>query len=107
MLQESAVISQSTERVLTQINGYIQRYGLGYSQWICGTTDDWQSCLFGSHRISVDSHPYIVRQCVNSEAAWSTRQELINLGCRGVAEKPDDGSVYVYAYLKAAATRRV
>ncbi len=96
----------TAQRACSQIVVFIREHGGAYSQWYCGVAADWEDRLFNGHRLPDRSYRWwiVTDACIDNPAARLAEDAVHSLGCDGGPSRDDEGTVYVYAYLKGSFT---
>jgi hypothetical protein len=101
---EDRMEAQNAQTIVNEIGAHIQKQGGALSAWYAGITENVDERLFGAHNVPKKDHWYAYRRAVSASAARSAEKALLDWGCEGGTGGGHDDTVYVYAYLKAAAT---
>ena len=96
--------AQDAQTIVNEIGAHIQKQGGALSTWYAGITGDVNERLFGTHGVPRKGHWYAYRRAVSANAARSAEKALLDWGCDGGTGGGDNGTIYVYAYLKASVT---
>lgn len=97
-------MAETSQKAYNEILAHIQKQGGSFSSWYCGITENIKDRLFGDHNVPEKGHWYAYRQCINSYAARSVENTLLDHGCDGGSGGGDADADYVYAYLKTSVT---
>ncbi|HEV3192979.1 MAG TPA: hypothetical protein VGY54_20875 [Polyangiaceae bacterium] len=99
-----AVVTQSEQSIIGEINAHMQQAGLPNSSWYVGITSDIGERLFGYHKVPRQNHWYIYRQAANHIAARNIEAAYHRAGCKGSGGGGDHTAVLVYAYVITSTT---
>lgn len=94
-------MAKTANEIALEIKEYILSWRKPYENWYSGITSDPRKRLFDEHGVVEEGsgHGWILRQCLNSEAARQVEEYLIStLGTKGDVGGGDTSSNYVYAY---------
>lgn len=94
----------SAQAVVDEISSHVLKQGGPTSAWYAGITGDVEQRVFGDHQVPRKDYWRIHRKAISSEAARAAEKALLDWGCDGGGGGGNDDAVYVYAYLKSAAT---
>jgi len=98
--------SKTAQEIYNEITAHINKSPHSTSSWYAGITQDIEQRLFGAHNVSKDNSWWIHQKARTSTDARSVEEALLNWGCDGGSGGGDNDAVYVYAYHKAANTKR-
>ena len=94
-----AVVTQSEQSIVGEINAHVQQSGLPNSSWYVGVTSNVDERLFGYHRVPRQNHWFIWRRAINHVAARNIEAAYHRAGCKGSGGGGDHSAVIVYAYV--------
>jgi hypothetical protein len=91
--------TKTPNQIVTDIDGYIRRYGRAYSEWYVGIASNPRDRLFVDHCVSETSDRWIFRDAGTDASARAIEQAFLNAGCKGGPCGGDYTTKFVYAYL--------
>jgi hypothetical protein len=96
----------TNSEIITQIDAHMKQSGTPNSSWYVGVAADPEARLFTDHSVDRDKGTWIYRQAARDTAARTVEDAYHAAGCDGGPGGGDRTTTFVYAYLKARATRR-
>ncbi|MEO5629067.1 MAG: hypothetical protein ABIQ62_04775 [Thermomonas sp.] len=91
--------------ISAEISAHIKKQGGQKGAWYVGTASRVKPRLFGEHEVPQSKHWYIWRKAKSAADATALETEFHAMGCAGSEREQDDNARFVYAYLKASATK--
>ena len=91
--------------ITAEITAHMNKQGGQKGAWYVGTASRVKPRLYGEHQVPSSKHWYIWRKAVSADDAIALEAAFHALGCDGTEREKDDNARYVYAYLKASATK--
>jgi len=98
--------SKTAQEILNNIVAHINKSPFSAGNWYVGITQNIQQRLFGAHNVSEENGWWIFDMALSTFDARNVEEALIKWGCDGGTGGGDSDALYVYAYYKAANTRR-
>ena len=93
------------EDAVSFLKNSIDRWGIPYSQWYIGITDDPEDTLFTRHGV-LRGDPWASYPCTDAEIARLVESHLLSaLGTKGDTGGGSDNSAHVYAYKTSSYTK--
>jgi len=96
--------TKTKEEVIQEIKNYIDKFGLSYSSWVIGITNDAKATLFNSHKVDRESGKWIYRTVESNDTVNSIKKYFIDLGLENFSNNSAPEYNIVYAYKKATGT---
>ena len=103
---ETATRSKTANVIYSEIKTHINSSPHSVSKWYVGITQNVNQRLFGTHNVSKDNGWWVYRKAYFASDARKVEAALIEYGCDGGVGGGDSDALYVYAYYKAANTKR-
>jgi len=98
-------MSNSSDKIISDIKDYIRNNGSVYSSWYVGIAKDPRDRLFNGHNVHQNGDAWIYREAESSQVARDVENYFINtLGTDGGPGGGDWQSNNVYAYKKNSHT---
>jgi hypothetical protein len=98
-------MTYTAEQIITDINAYMRQHpGTAAVSWYVGIATNPKQRLFNDHNVSESSGAWIYRQALSSTIARAVEKAYLNSGHSGGPGGGDDGTAYVYAYIKTSYT---
>lgn len=91
--------------ITADISAHMKKQGGQKSAWYVGTAARVKPRLFGEHEVPLSKHWYIWRKAKTAADATALEAAFHTLGCDITERDEDDNARFVYAYLKAPATK--
>lgn len=86
------------EEAVSFLKNSIDRWGISYSQWYIGITDNPEDALFTRHGV-LRTDPWASYSCVDADTARRVESYLLSaLGTKGDTGGGSNDSKYTYAY---------